>query len=95
MPMKDPPHPGLLIKANFEELGISIVDAANRLHMDPHQLEAITNGEAPITADVAIRLGLAFKHDNREFWLRLQAAYDLAQAEQSTGNLDIQRFAVT
>lgn len=82
MPMKNPPHPGRSIQMNcLEPLGLSVTDAAKGLGVARHTLSRVLNGHAGISADMAIRLEKA-GWSNAEFWLRLQAAYDLAQARQ-------------
>jgi addiction module HigA family antidote len=44
-------------------------------------LDNLVNGKSGISADMAIRLDKAFG-GGAETWLRLQMAYDLAQARQ-------------
>ena len=78
--MKNPPHPGRSIQMNcLEPLGLSVTDAAKGLGVARHTLSRVLNGHAGISADMAIRLEKA-GWSNAEFWLRLQTAYDLAQA---------------
>ena len=78
--MKNPPHPGRSIQLTcLEPLGLSVTDAAKGLGVAPHTLSRVLNGHAAISAEMAIRLEKV-GWSNAEFWLRLQAAYDLAQA---------------
>ena len=80
MPMKDPPHPGLSIKDNcIDPEGLTITDAARLLGVARHTLSRVVHGHAGISAEMAIRLEKA-GWSNADFWMRLQAAYDLAQA---------------
>jgi addiction module HigA family antidote len=79
MPMKNPPHPGLLIKGELDELGVSIAEAAAGLGVTRQQLYRVTNGENAISPDMALRLEKAIG-STADFWLRLQMNYDLAQA---------------
>ena len=82
MPMKNPPHPGRGIKLTcLEPLGLSVTDAARMLGVARHTLSRLLNGHAGISAEMAIRLEKA-GWSNAEFWMRLQAAYDLAQARK-------------
>ena len=82
MPMKDPPHPGRSIRITcLEPLGLSVTDAARMLGVARHTLSRLLNGHAGISAEMAIRLEKA-GWSNAEFWMRLQAAYDLAQARK-------------
>lgn len=79
MPMKSPAHPGRLIKADLEELGLSVAEAAEGLGVTRQQLYRVINCESAISPDMAIRLEKAVGGD-AGFWLRMQASYDLAQA---------------
>ncbi len=90
MPMKNPPHPGRTIRYDcVEALGLTIAEAAEHLQMDEETLAAICECRAPITADIAIRFEMAFG-STADFWLRLQAAHDLAQARKTA--CDIKRI---
>jgi plasmid maintenance system antidote protein VapI len=48
----------------------------------------MVTGKSGISADVAIRLDKAFGGD-AETWLRLQMAYDLAQARQHEVDINV------
>ena len=90
MPMKNPPHPGRSIQNNcLEPLGLSVTDAAKGLGVARHTLSRVLNGHAGISADMAIRLEKA-GWSNAEFWLRLQTAYDLAQARQRQDQIRVE-----
>jgi antitoxin HigA-1 len=79
MSMKNPAHPGALIKDDLAELGLSTAQAAKGLGVTRQQLHNVISGRSAITPDMALRLekGLGGAADH---WLRMQAAYDLAQA---------------
>ena len=79
MPMKSPSHPGRLIKADLEELGLSVAEAAKGLGVTRQQLYRVINCESAVSPDMAIRLEKAVGGD-AGLWLRMQANYDLAQA---------------
>ena len=82
MAMYDPPHPGRSIQENcLEPLGLSVTSAAKGLGVARHTLSRVLNGHAAISPEMAIRLEKA-GWSNAEFWLRLQAAYDLAKARR-------------
>ncbi len=78
MPMKNPPHPGGGLKDDLDALGLSVAEAARALGVTRQQLYKLINGQSAVSAEMAVRLeqviGGAADH-----WLRLQAAYDLAQ----------------
>ena len=78
--MKNPPHPGTLLRENvLVPLGIGVTDAAQRLGMARTTLSQVINGRAGISPDLALRLEQAGVSTAR-FWMTLQAHYALAQA---------------
>src|ERR1035441_5431497 len=92
MPMKNPPHPGHSIKdACLCPLGLSLTDAAQVLGIARHTLSRVLNGHAGISPDVAIRLEKA-GWSNADHWLRLQTAYDLAQARRHEDEIKVRRY---
>ena len=92
MPMKNPPHPGHSIKdACLDPLGLSVTEAANVLGVARHTLSRILNGHAGLSPEMAIRLEKA-GWSNADHWLRLQMAYDLAQARAHEREIRVQRF---
>jgi len=91
MPMKNPPHPGGIIKDCLDELGLSVTEAAKVLDVTRPTLSRIINSRSAISPEMAIRLSLAFG-STPEMWLRLQAAYDLAQARLSADAINVQRY---
>jgi addiction module HigA family antidote len=93
MLMKNPPHPGLSVRHDcLEPLGISVTQGANILGVTRQALNNLVNGKAAISPEMAIRLDKAFG-GGAETWLRLQAAYDLAQAEKSADKIKVRRVA--
>lgn len=88
----NPSHPGASIRYDcIEACGLSIAEAAAHMGVDEHQLTEVCRARAPITADLAIRLDMAFGGGDR-IWLALQASYDLAQARKRAGALRIERI---
>jgi len=93
MPMKNPPHPGNSIKdACLDPLNLSVTDAAGVLGVARHTLSRVINGQAGISPEMAIRLERA-GWSNADHWMRLQAAYDLAQARMNAGAIKVKRYA--
>lgn len=89
MPMKNPPHPGRDIQLTcLEPLGLSVTDAARMLGVARHTLSRLLNGHAGISAEMAIRLEKV-GWSNAAFWMRLQAAYDLAQARKREDRIKV------
>ena len=92
MPMKNPPHPGHSIRhACLDPLGLSVTDAAKVLGVARHTLSRVLNGQAGISAEMAIRLEKA-GWSNADHWLRLQMAYDLRQARQHQDEINVRRY---
>lgn len=77
-----PPHPGLSIREFcLDPLGLSVTAAAKVLGVSRKHLSLVTNGHAPISAEMAVRLAKAFG-GGAEVWLRQQADHDLWHAEK-------------
>ena len=93
MPMKDPPHPGLSVRDNcLEPLGLTVTQASKVLGVARHTLSRVLNGHAAISAEMAIRLEKV-GWSNADFWMRRQAAYDLAQARMQEHRIKVQRYS--
>ena len=90
--MKNPPHPGHSIKdACLDPLGLSVTEAARVLDVARHTLSRVVNGQAGISPEMAIRLEKA-GWSNADHWLRLQTAYDLAQARRHEDVIKVRRY---
>jgi addiction module HigA family antidote len=91
--MKNPPHPGQSVRADcLEPLGLTVTEAAKALGISRQALNNLINGQAGISPEMAIRLDKAFG-GGADTWLRLQAAYDLAQAERNADKIKVRRLA--
>lgn len=90
MGMKNPAHPGGLIRDNIDDLGLSVAEAAAGLGITRQQLYRVINGTHGVTPDMALRLEQAFG-GSAEAWLRMQSNYDLAQA-RLRGVAAVKRF---
>ena len=91
MAMKNPPHPGLAVRHDcIEPLGLTVTEAAKRLGVSRKQLSDLVNCHAGISPEMAIRLDKAFG-GGAETWYQMQAAYDMACAQERVGALQIQR----
>jgi len=90
--MKNPPHPGHSIKdACLEPLGLSVTEGAQVLGIARHTLSRVLNGHAGISPEMAIRIEKA-GWSNADHWLRLQTAYDLAQARKHEREIRVRRY---
>ncbi|MER2520358.1 MAG: HigA family addiction module antitoxin [Bdellovibrionales bacterium] len=90
MPMKNPAHPGTLIKDDLDALGYSVAQAAKALGVTRQQLHRVVSGRCAVTPDMALRLEAALGGSDAGFWLRMQASYDLAQARK--GRISVSRL---
>src|SRR5438445_434490 len=91
MTMKTPLHSGLSVRHDcIEALDLSIIEAADILGVTRQALNNVVNGKSGISPEMAIRLDKAFG-GGAETWLRLQMAYDLAQARQHEGEIKVKR----
>lgn len=77
-------HPGAVLKDELEELGITPTEFARQIEVPANRVSQIIAGKRGITGDTALRCGHWFRTDP-QFWLNLQAQWDLVQAEQETG----------
>ncbi len=94
MPMKNPPHPGELIKYEcLEALSLSVTKGAEILGVSRQTLSNLISGHTSITPEMAIRLEKAFG-GTAESWLRMQLAYDLAQIQKKSASIDVKRYEV-
>lgn len=90
--MKNPPHPGHCIKdACLDPLGLSVTEAARVLGVARHTLSRVVNGQAGISPEMAIRLEKV-GWSNADHWLRMQTAYDLAQARRHEDVIKVRRY---
>jgi addiction module HigA family antidote len=92
MPMKNPVHPGALAKANLDELNVSVAEAAKAMQVTRQQLHNVIQGRSSITPQMALRFEKAFG-GSADMWLRMQVAYDLAEARKHQGKMNIPRLA--
>lgn len=77
-------HPGHVLKDELDELGITPTEFARQIEVPPNRVSQIIGGKRSITGDTALRFGHWFQTDP-QFWLNLQAQFDLAQADKETG----------
>ena len=79
-----PVHPGEILREDLmRPLGISINRLARDLRVPVTRISEIVNCRRGISADTALRLSRYFGNTS-EFWMNLQAAYDLEIAERES-----------
>ena len=81
---RTPIHPGEHLAEQLEALNMSAAELGRQLNVPTNRITAILKGQRAITGDTALRLGHFF-NTNPQFWLNLQAIYDLRLAEQKAG----------
>ncbi|MEE9143846.1 MAG: HigA family addiction module antitoxin [Candidatus Binatia bacterium] len=92
MRMKNPPHPGRIVRQEcIGPLGLTVTEAAKRLGVTRQALNNLVNGKAGISPEMSIRLSKAFG-SSPEVWLGMQMEYDLAQAEKNAGKIKVHRI---
>lgn len=80
-----PIHPGEFLKEALEELGTSQAEFARAIGVSPMRISHVVNGTRPVTAELALLFGRAFGQ-SPQYWLNLQAAYDLKTVEHEIGS---------
>ncbi len=79
-------HPGEYLSETLCELNLSQAEFARAIGVSPMRISHIIKGTRPVTAELALLFGRAFEQAP-QYWLNLQAAYDLKTAEASLGKL--------
>jgi len=79
-------HPGEILLGEFlNPLGISQNRLARAMDVPPRRINEIVHGKRAVTADTALRLARALG-TSEQFWMGLQADYDLEEARKSSSN---------
>ena len=91
MPMKNPNHPGDIVRDCLEELSVSITEGAEALGVTRATLSRLVNRKAGVSAEMAVRLEKAIG-STAGFWLRLQLNYDLAQIQAQSRKINARRL---
>jgi antitoxin HigA-1 len=93
MPMKNPPHPGRIVRQEcLEPLGLSVTDAAKALGVSRNALSELINERRGISPEMAIRLAKAFG-SSATVWAGLQLDYDVAQAMKHADRIKVRRVS--
>ncbi len=92
MPMKNPPHPGDLIRTEIiEELGLTVKKAAEILKVRRATLSDLLHGKSALTPGMALRMEKAFGPDMYHL-LRMQLAYDVAKTREHARSINVKRY---
>ena len=79
-----PIHPGEFLKEIIDEIGISQAEFARAVGLSAMRISHVIKGQRPVTAEMALLFGKAFGQ-TPQYWINLQAAYDLKIAEKAIG----------
>jgi len=84
-----PVHPGeILLEEFLKPMNLTQYRLAKGISVPARRINEIVLGKRAITADTALRLGRYFKM-SAQFWLNLQAHYDLAcESQKLAGRLE-------
>lgn len=81
-----PTHPGALLREDvLPAMKVSVSKAAMEMGISRQTLHRLLNESIGVSPEMALRLG-KFCGNGPGLWLRMQASYDLWQAEQRLGN---------
>jgi len=90
--MKNPPHPGDLIRTEIiDALGLTVSKAAGMLKVRRATLSDVLNGKAALTPEMVLRIEKAFGPDMNHL-LRMQLAYDVARTREHARDISIKRY---
>jgi addiction module HigA family antidote len=89
-------HPGEFLAEMLDDLAISQADFARAIGVSPMRISHVVKGSRPVTAELALLFGRAFDQ-SPQYWMNLQASFDLKTAEASIGQrlLGVHTFAHT
>ena len=92
MPMKNPPHPGLFVKAEvLDSFNLSISEAAGLLGVRRATLSALVNQKTSLSPEMAYRIEKAFGV-SMDMLLRMQAAFDVCKMRQKKPEIIVKPY---
>ena len=94
MAMKNPPHPGDLIRTEvIEALDLTVSEAADLLKVRRATLSDLLNGKSALSPEMALRIEKAFG-PKMDHLLKMQLAYDVAITRNRADQIDVDRYVV-
>ena len=92
MTMKNPPHPGGLVRREvIEPLGLSVSDAAAILGVSRQSVSLLLNERTDLSPQMALRIEKAFG-PKMDHLMRMQLAYDLARQREQENTIHVKRY---
>ena len=92
MPMKNPCHPGEIVREDvLVPLGLNVSQAAKVLGVTRQALSNMLNGRTSLTAEMALRVEKAFG-PKMEHLMRMQLNYDLAEARARSDSVHVEAY---
>jgi antitoxin HigA-1 len=93
MPMKNPPHPGKIVRQEcLQPLGLSVTAGAKALGVSRNALSELINARRGISSEMAIRLSKAFG-SSPAVWAGLQLDYEMAAALTRADKIKVTRLS--
>ena len=95
MSMKNPPHPGGVIRRQVvEPLGLSVTEAAGILGVTRQAVSLLLNERTDLSPEMALRIEKAFG-PKMDHLMRMQVAVDLTCQRQRAGRIRVKRYSGT
>ena len=95
MSMKNPPHPGGVIRRQVvEPLGLSVTEAAGSLGVTRQAVSLLLNERTDLSPEMALRIEKAFG-PKMDHLMRMQLAFDLTRQRQRAGRIRVKRYSGT
>jgi len=92
MSMKNPPHPGGVIRRQvLDPLGLSVTEAAGILGVTRQAVSLLLNERTDLSSEMALRIEKAFG-PKMDHLMRMQLAFDLARQRQREGRIRVKRY---
>ncbi len=92
--LKNPPHPGGVVKTEIiQPLGVSITVAARALGVTRPTLSSLLNECSTLSVEMALRIEKAFGV-RMETLMRMQNSYDISRARRRESEIKVERFTV-
>ena len=77
-----PVHPGEILRETLDDIGLSMNQLAQAIHVPANRISAIVAGKRSITGETALRLA-RYLATTPGYWMNLQARFDLESARDA------------